>query len=133
MLKAMKFIVGGVLMLFQCLRGPKTVIEIKRPENALGSLNGFTVRGYEIAIYCHRKEYQIQYARWYVPNRRVVTYSVFSVVSNNAPAALRKACELEIELPALVHNWSFDNDIRRHQVLAYLDLLESRMCANRKN
>lgn len=127
MLKAVKFIVGGMLLLFQYLRGPKTVKELKHPENALGSLNGFTVRGFEIAIYCHRKVYEVCYARWYVPNRKLVTYHVFSVVSNDAPASLRKACELDVELPALVHRWSFDRHIRHHQVLAYLDLLESRM------
>lgn len=130
MMSAMRFLVGVVLLLFERLRGSKTVYESKRPDNSMGSLKGFTVRGYEVAIYCQRKEYHVKYDRWYIPNRVRVTYNVFSVVTNDAPKALRKACELDVDLPALIHNWNFDNEIRRAQVLAYLDLLERRMSKN---
>lgn len=126
-MRFVKSLLGVVLFLFERIRGPKTVHEVKRPGNEMGSLKGFAVRGYEIAIYCHRKEYHVIYQRWWIPNRLKVTYNVFSVVSNDAPKALRKACELDVDLPALVHNWNFDNEIRRAQVLAYLDLLEKRM------
>jgi hypothetical protein len=126
-MRIVKTLFGVVLLLFERLRGSKTVSEIKRPDNSLGSLKGFAVRGYELAIYCQRKEYHVKYDRWYIPDRIEVTYNVFSVVSNDAPKALRKACELDVDLPALVHNWNFDNEIRRAQVHAYLDLLEKRM------
>lgn len=129
MMRLLQLLVGVVLLLFERWRGPKTVYEIKRPDNSLGCLKGFTVRGYELAIYCQRKEYHVKYDRWYIPNRVRVTYNVFSVVTNDAPVALRKACELDVDLPALIHNWHFDNEVRRSQVHAYLDLLEARIKA----
>jgi hypothetical protein len=88
------------------------------------------VRGYEIAIYCHRKTYRIHYKHWYIPDRSIFTYNVFSVVSNDAPLALRKACELDVELPAMVAISSFNHEIRQAQVLAYLDLLDQRLSHN---
>lgn len=126
-MRCLKTILGIALFLFERWRGPKTVYERRQPNNQLGCLKGFAVRGYEIIIYCQRKQYVVEYERWYVPNRVTTTYQVFSVVTNDAPKALRKACELDVDLPALVHNWNFDNEIRRAQVLAYLDLLEKRM------
>lgn len=125
-----RLLVAVVLSLFERLRGPKTVYEIKRPQNTLGSLKGFAVRGYEIVIYCQRKEYHVKYDRWYIPDRIEATYNVFSTVTSDAPQALRDACELDVELPALIHDWNFNNVIRRAQVHAYLDLLEARMNKN---
>lgn len=127
MMSGLRIFVGVVLLLFERLRGPKTVYEIKRPSNSLGSLKGFTVCGYDIAIYCQRKEYHVKYDRWYVPDRVEVSYQVFSVTSRDAPKALQEACALDVELPALIHHWNFDNVIRRAQVHAYLDMLEARM------
>ena len=123
----LKNLVGAILWILERTRGTKSVIEVKRTNNELGSLKGFAIRGYEVAIYCQRKEYSIRYDHWYIRDRTKLTYNVFSVVSNDAPKALRIACELDVDLPALVSNWNFDNEIRRAQVHAYLDLLEKRM------
>lgn len=131
-MKVLKFFAAVCLLLFERFRGPKTVFEVKQPNQSLGGLKGFTVRGYEIAIYCHRRDYRIQYERWYIPNRMLVTYNVFSVVGIDAPVSLRKACELDVELPALVGGWSFDHEIRSTAVLAYLDMLEARMVSHSK-
>lgn len=130
MVRFLKSVLGVVLFLFERARGPKTVTELKRAGNEMGSLKGFAIRGYEIAIYCQRKEYHIRYDRWWIPDRVEVTYNVFSVVSSEAPKALRQACERDVDLPALIHNWNFDNEIRRAQVNAYLDLLEKRLTKN---
>jgi hypothetical protein len=127
MRSAWGFFVSVVLLLFERVRGPRYINEIKQPDQALGCLKGFSVRGYEIAIYCHRKSYRVHYKHWYVPDRSFFTYNVFSVISNDAPIALRKACELDVELPALIPRNNFDEEIRRRQVLAYLDLLEQRL------
>jgi len=133
MLRALKFVVASVLFLVNQLRGPKTIIEVQRPDNALGGLRGFTVRGFEIAIYCHRREYRVMYNRWYIRNRTLFAYHVFSVVGVGAPDALRKACELDVHLPPLLHRWNFDSVVRRQQVNAYLDLLEHRLAQENKN
>ncbi len=127
MMTLWKALVGIALLLFEHIRGPKRVLEICSPDQALGSLQGFTIRGYQIEIHCHRKEYHVKYERWYIPNRILRTYKVFSTVGSEAPAALRKACELDVDLPPLVRHCNFDDVVKHVQVLAYLDLLERRM------
>jgi hypothetical protein len=132
MKRAWQVVISLVLLAFERIRGPRWVTEIQEPDQALGCLKGFTVNGYEIAIYCHRKSYRVRYKHWYIPDRRMFTYNVFSVVSNDAPATLRKACELDVELPALVSVRSFSSEIRQAQVMAYLDLLDQRLSSQPK-
>ena len=115
------------LFIFSRVRGTKTVSEHKGFNNQLGFLKAFVVCGYEVTIHCHRKKYCIKYDRWFIPNRTVMTYNVFSMVSREAPQALRKACELDIDLPELIHRWNFDSETRKEQVNEYLDLLEKRV------
>jgi hypothetical protein len=129
---AWRTVVGLVLLAFERVRGPRWVTEIRESDQALGCLKGFTIQGYEIAIYCHRKTYRVQYKHWYIPDRWLFTYKVFSVVTNDAPLSLRKACELDLELPSLVSTRSFNSEIRQAQVMAYLDLLDQRLSSHPK-
>lgn len=122
-----RILVAVVLLVWKRIRGPSTVHEMKHTQQHLGSLTGVSIRGYEVAIYCQRKEYHVVYEKWYIPNNIRRAYNVFSVVSNDAPKALRKACELDVDLPELSHRWNFETEIRRAQVHAYLDMLEKRM------
>lgn len=126
-MRYLKTVFGVILFLYERFRGPKTVHELKQADDALGNLKGHTVKGYELTIFCQRRRYRVRYAKWYIPNRIETVYRVFSVVTHEAPDALKKACELDAHLPELISNWNFDNEIRRSQVLAYLDLLEKRM------
>lgn len=116
-----------VLALWEKVRGTKTVHEIKGPENALGSLKGYTVRGYELTIFIQRKEYVVKYDRWYIPNTKHHTYRVMSLVTNDAPEALKKACELDVDLPGFIHPFNFKDEIRRSVVRAYIDMLILRL------
>lgn len=116
-----------LMMLLEYFKGPRTVSETKSAENALGSLQGYSVRGYQITIFCQRKEYFVHYHKRYIPNTRRTTYRVFSAVSNDAPAALKKACELDVDLPNFISWSNFDNEIRRAAVHAYLDLLDKHL------
>jgi hypothetical protein len=116
-----------LMMLLEYFKGPRTVTETKSAENALGSLQGYSVRGYKITIFCQRKEYLVQYHKRFIPNTRRTTYRVFSAVTNDAPEALKKACELDVDLPNFISAGNFDNEIRRAVVHAYLDLLDKQL------
>lgn len=127
-----KCLAAIALLLWERVRGPKTVSLITTLDNQSGQLRGITVRGYEITIFCHRKEYYVAYDRWCVPNRTLVSYQVFSVVSSDAPQALHKACELDVDFPTLAHPWNFNSELRKQHVQAYLDLLERRLRCERE-
>lgn len=119
--------VSVLLMLYERWKGTKTVHEVKGPGNALGNLQGYCVRGYQLTIFCQRKEYRVKYDKWYIPNRSRYTYRVTSLVTNDAPCVLKQACELDVDLPAFVSRFNFDQVIFKSVVNAYLDLLEKRI------
>lgn len=120
-------LIGVALLFYERFKGTKTVYEIKGPENALGNLQGYSVRGYQITIFCQRKEYVAVYDSKWTPNRKRVLYRVFGVVTNDAPQALKKACELDIHLPSFISPLNMDAEVRRACVHAYLDLLEKKL------
>lgn len=126
-MRYLKLVLGVILFLYERFLGPKTVTEMRQPSDAIGSLKGYAVKGYELTIFCQRRRYVVCYDRWWVPNRTRVLYRVYSVVTHDAPLSLKKACELDVHLPELISNWNFDNEVRRSQILAYLDLLEKKM------
>lgn len=118
----------GVLFLFhEGLKGEKTVYEVKLPKNALGHLVGFAVSGYEVRIYCQKKQYERKYKNWFVPDKRMVLYRVFSVVTNDAPERLKEACELDIDIPCQLSSFVDDEGQKDAAILAYLDILAHRL------
>lgn len=119
--------VSALLMVYERWKGTKTVYEVKGPENALGNLQGYCVRGYQLTIFCQRKEYRVRYDKWYVPNYSRYVYRVTSLVTNDAPKALKTACELDVDLPAFVGGCNFNTVVFKSVVNAYLDLLEVRI------
>lgn len=118
---------GAVFLLWERLKGTKTVREVKHPDNALGHLTGYSVAGYSLDVYCQRKHYRRSYDKWFVPNQDHMAYRVFSVVSQDAPDSLKKACELDIDIPALLPHAVSDHGHRQAAVNAYLDILIERL------
>lgn len=118
---------GAFLLFWESLKGKKTVREIKHPKNALGHLVGYSVAGYTLEIYCQRKHYRRSYDKWFIPNKDHMAYRVFSVVSADAPDSLKKACELDVDIPALLPPAIDDHAHRQAVVNAYLDLLIERL------
>jgi hypothetical protein len=118
---------SGILLLWESLKGTKTVREVKHPSNTLGQLVGYSVAGYKLEIYCQRKHYRRSYDKWFIPNKDHMAYRVFSVVSQDAPDSLKKACELDIDIPALLPLAIDDHGHRQAAVNAYLDILIARL------
>lgn len=126
-MRYLALLTSALFMMYERWKGAKTVYEIKSPQNNLGSMQGYSIRGYQLTIFCQRREYQVSYDKWYVPNHKRYTYCVTSLVTNDAPDALKVACELDIDLPAFVSHYNFEQVIFSSVVNAYLDLLEKRL------
>lgn len=121
-----KSLLGSLFLLLERIKGTKTVLEIKSPQNALGHLAAYDVSGFEINIYCQLKHYHRAYDKWYAPNKSIWVYHIFSVVSNDAPDVIRQACELDIDLPSQFPAF-VDKEYQKDEAIrAYLDLLISR-------
>lgn len=120
-------LIGWWWLLLESFKGTKTVQEIQHPRNALGHLTGYSVSGYRLEIYCQKKHYRRHYDKWFIPNEDHVAYRVFSVVSQDAPLGLKKACELDVDIPALLPPAAPDAVQRRAVIDAYLDILIERL------
>lgn len=111
------------------LKGNKSFVEITVPEDRdlVGWLEGYSVTGYQIKIFCSKVRYRKQYTRWYVPTSNIDLYHVYSVVSHDAPPALKAACALEITIPP-PHPEFFNTEYQKDAAIEwYLDLLIQRM------
>jgi hypothetical protein len=120
-------VLGILFMLWERITGTKTVYEIKGPNNALGNLYCKTNNGYQLTIFCQRKEYLVKYDRWFIPNKSINTYRVMSLAVGDVPCAIRKACELDVDLPQFVTTVAPEPYIAKTMINAYLDLLQAKL------
>lgn len=123
----LKRLLSGIFLYFEKLKGKKTVYEIRLPKNALGHLTGLNVSGYEVRIYCQKKQYKRSYDNRFIPDKYMTVYNVFSVVSSDAPEKLRDACELEADIPCQLSSFIDDDGQKDAAIQAYLDLLAHRL------
>jgi len=114
---------NSFLLLLERIKGNTTVVEIKTPKNLVGHLTGYSIHGYEIQIFCQKRHYRRSYDKWYIPNDNHVAYRVFSIVTNDAPNKLKKACELDIVIPELMSENIDERRQRQAAIDAYLDIL----------
>ena len=110
-------------MIFEKIKGTTTVMEVSTPKNLIAHLTGYSIYGYEIQIFCQKRHYRRNYDKWYVPNANHVAYRVFSMVTNDAPDTLKKACELDIVIPQLLSETIDEKRQRQAAIDAYLDIL----------
>lgn len=118
---------GAVILFLEQLKGQRVIKEIHHPHNAMGYLAGYSISGYSIQIFCQRKHYRRYYDNWFIPNQDHIAYHVYSVVSSDAPDVLKQACELDLDIPALLPSAVSDEGQREEAVKAYLDLLIERL------
>lgn len=123
----LKSLLSDLLLYLERLKGKKTVYEVKLPKNALGHLVGYAVSGYEVRIYCQKKQYKRMYDSRLIPDKDTVLFRVFSVVSNDAPALLREACELDVDIPCQLSPLIDDEGQKDAAIQAYLDMLAAKL------
>jgi hypothetical protein len=118
---------GALIVFLERMKGRWTLKEVKHPRNNLGRLSGFSVQGYGLEIYCHRRHYRRHYDKWFIPNKDRMAFHVFSMVSPDAPDMLQKACELVLDIPQFLPSYASDEAQREAAVQAYLDILIERL------
>ena len=80
-----------------------------------------------LKVYCIKKQYKSNYNKWYIP---VDTYSIYTVYSDISPLAtesLKKACELKIDIPAILPEFINSKAHKIAVTHAYLDLIIDRL------
>lgn len=125
-LRFFSWILEAIVLLFHRLKGPSSLREVPTGLGQESILKGESVSGYEINIYCYRKQYRRKYDRWYVPTEYQVLYRVFSRVSDNAPARLKKVCaSLDRDIRPQLPEFLSEDLQKRAAVEAYLQLLQA--------
>lgn len=112
-------------------RGPIRLNKHHRVEELHEHLTGYAIAGYEIRLYCQKKRYIRQYLWLRLPSLHYCTFRVFGRVTADAPEALRRACELDVDLPLLTPHFISESVQKEMAVRAYLDLLIERLSRER--
>lgn len=115
-------------------KGNKTFRDVTIPEDRdlLGTLTGYSVTGYKITIYCSKMRIEKKHSRWYIPITNIDLYHLYSVVSPDAPQALKDACALELRIPAPLPEFLSTEFQKDAAIECYLDLLIQRMPADER-
>lgn len=122
-----KTLVSAIFFWWEKLKGTRTIKEVKSPPTFERSLDALSVDGFSITFHCHRLDYHQTYSRWFVPSKVHTLYRVYCTVTNDAPAALKEACDLTVDLPALHPEFVGDKFQKEAAIGAYMDLLITRM------
>ena len=122
-MQLLRSILGSIFIFLERLKGNKVVCDVSIPNNVVGLLTGYSMYGYEIQIFCKKRHYRRKYDKWFIPNDDHAAYEVFSIVSNDAPDSLKKACKMELVIPRLLAEPVSEARQRQAAVDAYLDIL----------
>jgi hypothetical protein len=112
---------------FEKIKGGSIVRRTYRVSDLGEQLTGHSVAGYEIRLYCQQKHYVREYLWWIFPRQTYSTFRVFGSVTADAPASLKKACELDIDLPRLRPRFLSEALQVEAAIQAYLDILVARL------
>lgn len=122
-----RWIFTQIYLWLERIKGHRRMVDVTKPDVDPFTMTSQEIGGYQITIYCHKRTYRQEYALWYIPGKDYASYSVSATVSHDAPARLKKACELEVSFPAFFNDLVDDRTQKKIAINAYLDLLNQRM------
>lgn len=105
------------------LKGTSIVRRYYRSGDHCEQLSGYAIAGYEVHLYCQQMRYVRNYLNEWAPSKAYYTFRVFSRTSHDAPRSLKKACELEVDLPRMLPCFMGEGAQRHAAIQAYLDIL----------
>jgi hypothetical protein len=110
------------------VKGPKKVSQavVIQTERA-NTLRVIHQSGYDITIYCQRKEFLKEYEWDAIPVRTYTVYYVFSRATYDAPELMKQACRLEVTFPPLIPEFADEEIQKRAAIDAYVDLLTDKL------
>ncbi|EKD22631.1 MAG: hypothetical protein ACD_84C00031G0002 [uncultured bacterium] len=116
-----------LFLLIVRLKGKNKFIEVKCNDVVIGRLVAYSILGHEIEICCQKKHYRRQYDKWFISDKDVIVYRVFSITSSNMPEAIKKLFRLDLDIPAFLPVGMCE-DTQQHTVInAYVDILLDRL------
>lgn len=122
-----KWFLTQMFLWLERFKGYRRVVDVTPAVIDPFTMTSREIGGYQITLYCHKRVYRQEYARWFIPGRDHASYQVSATVSQDAPARLKKACELEVSFPAFFSDLVEDRVQKKIAINAYLDLLNERL------
>jgi hypothetical protein len=90
-------------------------------------LTVISMEGHQVTIHSVPMVFRYQYGHWYIPDKIIRMYHLFSTISPDAPADLRWACGLSVTLPGFFPPFMDERVQRKYAISAYVDLLLKRV------
>lgn len=121
-------LLSSLFLFLEKIKGRQVVTVVKTPTlDAASEMVGKAFSGYEISIYCQRKQYCRRYQRRFIRPKYFVLYRVFCVIGTGAPADVIEACQLDVDIPQQLPRWVAEPAQRVAAISAYLDLVLARL------
>lgn len=123
-------LLGMLYSAYLSFRGPRRIKLLRNEKIDLGGLKAYSIRGFELSIYCKEIRYRVYHRRFYVRNYDTSCYELFAVVGDNADQRLKDAIRQPVYLPMIVPPFVGKTVLRKKLVEAYLDILIARLRVN---
>lgn len=111
----------------ESIRGPRVIKDVTESRTQVEALVGYSIEGFELAIYCQERSYLCMYESWFVRDRLYKTYLVYASITGVAPQAIMDVCTIERSFPQLLHPRLSSQQQKEAAIGAYLDLLAEKM------
>jgi hypothetical protein len=118
-------LVEATVEFFEAFKGER-LFKKQTPASPIeGSYKAITDRGSHIEIFCKEIEYRITYAKWWVPDERLIMYRVHCVCSDDTPDVLKLKLSDPFVVSQLLHPWSSRVTQKKAVISSYIDLILS--------
>lgn len=124
MTRLIKSIVTTLYQFLNLLRGNATIREVFQHNRSIGSLRVDVFFGYDLEVYCYRRQYVKEFDRSIFRPKLYTVYDVGCRVSGDPPSILKKALQTRITFPPLASVYLEDSIHVKLLVNAYLDMIQ---------
>lgn len=102
-----------------------TLTRIAKESTVIGHMSILTELSYRIDVYCEKTTFERVSLGFIKSKQNRSVYKLFSNTTELVPDALKRACELVIYFPPLIHTHYSDEKQANVLMNAYIDLLQS--------
>ncbi len=113
------------------LKGSRTLIPLKTINDSNHRYEIQLTDGTYLYFYCNEEKYKLKYKKWYVRDKKIVIYHVFSVITNSDNEEIKKNFEDKvIYITNIYHRMGNEENRKKAAIQAFIDIIGFQMRLN---
>lgn len=110
--------------LLELLKGPRTLVPVEVINDTNHRYEILLSDGSYLYFFCNEIKYNLQYNRWWVPNKDIIQYHVFSSITNSNNDVIKKNFEdKELYVTNIYHNRGSIEKQKKYAIQALIDII----------